>query len=324
MILNEATASRFARTALGHVGQEYPNKLDHVMSGPGAVASPRELHPAFYGSFDWHSSVHSWWTLLTIRGQFPDLPEAKAIEALAEETLSETNLAAELAYAQRPEARGFERPYGWAWLLYLHLEASRHADHAWGDRLAPLAHHFAAGWRDYLAILRHPIRHGAHYNTAFALRLTHEWAEKFDTPLAAQIENTIPRFYENDRDAQCWEPGGDEFISPTLVEAVLMRGILDDYTFEKWFAAFLPRLAQGEPAALFTPAKVSDRTDGKAAHLDGVNFTRAWCWRELGLDESNAERHMAVSSDAIDGDYMGSHWLASFALLAMLAGTEHA
>lgn len=323
MILNKATASRFARTALGHVGQEYPNKLDHVMAGPDAAQSPRALHPAFYGSFDWHSCVHSWWTLLTIRRVFPDLPEAAAIEKLAEETLSKANLDAELAYAKRQEARGFERPYGWAWLLYLHLEASRHGDQAWADRLAPLAHHFAAGWRDYLGTLAHPIRHGAHYNTAFAMILSLEWARVFDKGLADQIEQAAQRYFAEDRGAQCWEPGGDEFLSPTLTEAALMKQVLPESEFAEWLAGFLPKLEQGEPSALFTPAKVSDPTDGKAAHLDGVNFTRAWCWRELGLDEDNAERHMAVSADAIDGDYMGSHWLASFALLAMLATKEN-
>ncbi|KLI64985.1 DUF2891 domain-containing protein [Aurantiacibacter marinus] len=322
MILNEATAARFARTALGHVGQEYPNKLDHVMAGPDAVASPRNLHPAFYGSFDWHSCVHSWWTLLTIRRLFPDLPEAATIETRAEETLSQANLDAELAYAQILEARGFERPYGWAWLLYLHLEASRHGDQAWAERLSPLAHHFATGWRDYLGILRHPIRHGAHANTAFALNLSLQWARVFDQELAALIKQAAQRYFIEDRAAQCWEPGGDEFLSPTLTEAALMKQVLPADTFAQWFGHFLPQLEQGEPRALFIPAQVSDPTDGKAAHLDGVNFTRSWCWRMLGLDERNAHRHIKASEDAIDGDYMGSHWLASFALLAMLAGQE--
>ncbi len=252
----------------------------------------------------------------------PDLPEAAQIAALAEETLSPANLAAELAYAQKPEARGFERPYGWAWLLYLHLEASRHGDHAWAERLAPLAHHFAAGWRDYLSILRHPIRHGAHANTAFALILSLEWARAFDTELAELIEKSAQHYFSEDRAAQCWEPGGDEFLSPTLTEAALMKQVLPAASFAEWFGHFLPNLPQGEPRALLTPAQVSDPTDGKAAHLDGVNFTRAWCWRTLGLDDSNAARHMEASAEAIDGDYMGSHWLASFALLAMLAAQE--
>ena len=319
MKLDAATASRFARIALGHVGREYPNKLDHVLAGPGDVRGPRDLHPAFFGSFDWHSCVHSWWMLLTLRRLFPGIPEADEIAALADLTLTEDHLAAELAYAERPEARGFERPYGWAWLLYLHLEAERHADREWAADIAPLARHFAAGWRDYLAILARPIRHGAHANTAFALRLSHEWAQHFDPELAAALARAAHSYFAEDRNAQCWEPGGDEFLSPTLTEAAIMRRVLPASEFAEWFAAFLPEIGQGRPATLFTPARVTDPTDGKAAHLDGVNFSRAWCWRELGLDDDVARAHIAASADAVDGDYMGSHWLASFALLALLA-----
>ena len=319
MRLDAATARRFARTALGHVGREYPNKLDHVMAGPADARTPRDLHPAFYGSYDWHSCVHSWWTLLTLARLFPDMPEARETAELASETLSAENLAAELDYARRPEARGFERPYGWAWLLYLHLEASRHESREWASNLEPLARHFAAGWRDYLRTLAHPIRHGAHANTAFAARLSHEWAERFDPELAGLLGNAARRWFGKDRDAQCWEPGGDEFLSPTLTEAALMRGVLDPAGFADWFAAFLPRLEAQAPATLFVPARVTDASDGKAAHLDGLNFARAWCWRELGLDDGVAQAHIAASAHAVDGDYMGSHWLASFALLALLA-----
>ena len=322
MTLDEDTAAHFARTALGHVEREYPHKLDHLMAGPEDACTPGQLHPVFFGSFDWHSCVHSWWTLLTIRRSFAHLPEADAVDALAQTTFDEGKIAIELAYAQRPQSRGFERPYGWAWLLFLHLEASRHDDRDWAARLEPLARHFAAGWRDYLSILRHPIRHGAHANTAFALLLSLEWAREFDGELTALIVAAAQRYFSEDRDAQVWGPGGDEFLSPTLVEALLMKQVLAPQHFNPWLAQFLPGLSQGKPAALFTPAIVSDPTDGKAAHLDGVNFTRAWCWRALGLSGDNAERHMATSMVAIDGDYMGSHWLASFALLALLAAEE--
>lgn len=322
MKLSQAIAARFARSALGHVTREYPNKLDHIMAGPEDARTPHELHPAFYGSFDWHSCVHSWWTLLTVRRLFADRPEAAKITALADEVLSKVNLTAELAYAQRPEARGFERPYGWAWLLYLHLEASRHAEAGWAAHIEPLARHFAAGWRDYLRTLAHPIRHGAHANTAFALRLSHEWAEVFDPALAALIAKAARGYFGEDRLAQCREPCGDEFLSPILIEAALMRRVLPDTEFAEWFATFLPRWQDGEPAALFVPTTVTDPTDGKAAHLDGVNFSRAWCWRELRLGGANAARHLAASLPAVDGDYMGSHWLASFALLALLADGE--
>lgn len=319
MTLDQAAASRFARTALGHVTREYPNKLDHVMAGPTDVRSPRALHPAFFGSYDWHSCVHSWWTLLTLRRLFGGAPEAAEISALADEILSAENLAVELAYAQRPEARGFERPYGWAWLLYLHLEASRHEDTRWAAHIAPLARHFADGWRDYLHTLAQPIRTGTHPNTAFALVLSLEWAQDFDDDLAQRIKQAGQAYFGSDADAPCQEPCGDEFLSPTLVEAVLMQRVLPGSDFEAWFTRFLPHIDSGQPATLFTPARVTDASDGKAAHLDGVNFTRAWCWRELGLPDENAARHIAASWPAIDGDYMGSHWLASFALLALLA-----
>lgn len=151
--LDQSLARRLARTALGHVGQEYPNKLDHVLTGPDDARTPRQLHPAFYGSFDWHSCVHSWWTLLTLRRLFPAMPEASTIDGLAQETFTAQKLAAELAYAQRPLSRGFERPYGWAWLLFLQLEATRHASRDWAAQLQPLANHFAAGFHDYLAKL---------------------------------------------------------------------------------------------------------------------------------------------------------------------------
>lgn len=319
MKLDEATAQRFARTALGHVTREYPNKLDHVMNGPEDVRSPRDLHPAFFGSYDWHSCVHSWWTLLTLRRLFPAMPEAAQITALADEILSAENLAAELAYAVRPEARGFERPYGWAWLLYLHLEAARHADHDWAANIRPLAQHFAKGWRDYLTILAVPIRTGTHPNSAFALKLSLDWARAFDPALESLIGDAARRFFGKDRDAPCEEPCGDEFLSPTLMEAALMQEVLAEAEFHEWVSAYLPHIERGEPATLFIPAKVTDASDGKAAHLDGVNFSRAWCWRELHLPEENAARHIDASWKAIDGDYMGSHWLASFALLALLA-----
>ncbi|RJY09828.1 DUF2891 domain-containing protein [Aurantiacibacter aquimixticola] len=322
MKLDRTTAARFAAIALSHVTREYPNKLDHVMDGPGDVASPRALHPAFFGSFDWHSCVHSWWMLLTLRRMYPDMPEAMEIDTLAQHTLTAEALQAELAYAQRPAARSFERPYGWAWLLYLHLEARRHEDRDWAGHISPLAQHFAAGWRDYLATLAGPIRHGAHANTAFALTLTLEWARKRDTDLAELIENQARRFYGSDRDMRFAGTGGDEFLPPLLIEAVLMKRVLPPADFADWFAAFLPKLDRGEPEALFVPVSVTDPSDGKAAHLDGVNLTRAWCWRALDLGGGYAERHLVASLGAVDGHYMGSHWLASFATLAMLKREE--
>lgn len=326
--LTPAIASRFARTALGHVGQEYPNKLDHVMAGPDDARTPRSLHPVFYGSFDWHSCVHSWWTLLTLRRLYRDLPEAAEIAALAEQTFTAEKLTAELAYAQRPEARGFERPYGWAWLLYLHLEAARDEDQAWAERLEPLARHFAAGFTDYLEVLTYPITVGTHFNSAFALTLAEEWARQFDPALHMAITSYAEGKFGHLEDYRGWEPGGDEFLSPVLSVALLQSRIMPAGDFADWFGALLPEGGWLETCC--SPVTVSDASDGKMAHLDGLNFSRAWALCGIAATLPGASRidamkelarqHMTASMHAIDGDYMGSHWLASFALLALLEG----
>jgi hypothetical protein len=289
---------------------------------------PRVLHPIFFGSFDWHSCVHGWWTLLTLSRLFPGIEEAPAIAALADESFVAHKVAAELAYLDRPQSAGFERPYGWAWLLYLHLEASRDDGRAWAAELEPLARAFAERLKVYLAKLTYAIRVGTHFNTAFALILSIEWAERFDGDLASTIRAWGIERFASDRACQAWEPGGDEFLSPALIEALLMARIQTPDEFAVWFEAFLPKLSQSEPAALFTPVTVSDRGDGKIAHLDGLNFSRAWCWMAIAplLDPSAAERahasatlHFDAALPHVAGDYAGEHWLASFALLAALA-----
>ncbi len=327
MELTEDIARNFARIALGHVGREYPHKLDHVMSGDEDVLPPRVLHPCFFGSYDWHSCVHGWWTLLTLRRLYPAMPEAAEITALADTTFTAENLASELAYLSRPASAGFERPYGWGWLLYLHLEASRHQDAPWADRLAPLAQAFAARFEKYLGILTYPIRTGTHFNSAFALTLADEWAEVFAPDLRRTISAKACDWFRKDQGCQAWEPGGDEFLSPSLSEAMLVQRALPAREFAEWFGAFLPDVGQQQPAALFTPATVSDRSDGKVAHLDGLNLSRAWAWRTLSRDvaqhrtiaERAAQTHLAAAMPHVAGDYMGEHWLASFALLALLA-----
>ena len=327
MKLDHQMASRFAGLALGHVTREYPQKLDQVLLGDGDLRSPRTLHPIFYGSFDWHSCVHGWWTLLTLRRLFPELPEAPAISALADESFTPEKVAVELAYLDRPMSAGFERPYGWGWLLYLHLEASRHEDDAWAARLGPLAGAFSNRLKTYLGKLTYPIRVGTHFNTAFALILSLQWAERLDEELAHLIRDWALARFSDDRDCQAWEPGGDEFLSPALIEALCMARILPGDDFSGWFERFLPNIRRHEPATLFTPATVSDRSDGKIAHLDGLNLSRAWCWRSIApllaeaerrVAEKAAEKHLAAALPHVAGDYMGEHWLASFALLALL------
>jgi hypothetical protein len=327
-ILTSETAARFAAIALAHVTREYPHKLDHVMEGPEDLLGPRALHPIFFGSFDWHSCVHGWWLMLRVRRLFPEVAEALRIEALAGEMLVADKVAGELAYLDRAYTGTFERPYGWAWLLALHREAQRHRDRPWGDDLAPLAAAFADRFGWYLPKLTYPVRTGTHFNTAFALILALDWAEANDEALAALIRARAEAYHSGDRNCPAWEPGGDDFLSPALGEALLMRRVLPAGAFRAWFDAFLPDLAAGEPRSLFTPAFVSDRSDGKIAHLDGVNLSRAWCWRGLAdalepelaeLARRTAGEHLDASLPHVAGDYMGEHWLATFALLALEA-----
>jgi hypothetical protein len=326
--LTPEIAGQFARATLGHLGRQYPYKLDLVLNGPEDAVPPITLHPIFHGSFDWHSCVHGWWQVMRIARAYPDLSEASLIRARADIMLMPEKVAGELAFLSRPMAAGFERPYGWAWLLALHGELARH-DGPWAAALEPLARAFSERFHAFLPKLTYPLRVGTHFNIAFALVLAGNWAKSHDPALAALINKRAHDWFGSDRDCQAWEPGGDEFLSPALCEALLMSCVLEREDFADWFQIFLPRLANGEPATLFTPATVSDRSDGKIAHLDGLNLSRAWCWRgiarALGPDhaiasiaEDSAKRHLNASLPHVTGDYMGEHWLASFALLALL------
>jgi hypothetical protein len=334
--LTDAAASQFARIALGHVEREYPNKLDHVLTGPQDARGPRALHPVFYGSFDWHSCVHAYWMLARLRRRFPSLPEAEAISALFDRKLTAPNIAVEVAYALRYP--GFERPYGWAWLLMLAAELGRDTTaegRGWRACITPLAEAFADRFRTFLPKADYPIRVGTHTNSAFALALALDYARSCgDTALDEIIRRKARLWYESDANCQAWEPGGDEFLSPVLIEAECMRRVLPAADFVAWFGRFLPRLGAGKPVTLFSPAAVSDRSDGKIAHLDGLNLSRAWCWRLLaaalptddprrGRALAAANEHLAASLPAVAGEYMGEHWLASFAVLAIEAEASH-
>lgn len=329
--LTPEIASRFATIALGHVTREYPNKLDHVLEGPDDARGPRDLHPIFFGSFDWHSCVHGYWLLATLLRRAPGIPEAAAIRALFDDAFTAQKVAGEVAYLARASSRGFERPYGWGWLLKLQAELMAH-DTPWGATHQPLAAVFVQRFRGFLPRASYPIRTGVHSSTAFAIALAQDYAAAAgDADLTALFVDKCRAWYLADHDAPAWEPSGDEFLSATLVEAECLRRLLPPAEFAAWFTRFLPRVDQREPASLFTPATVSDRSDGKIAHLDGLNFSRAWCWRELAASlpagdpriavaEAAAQEHMAASLPHVAGDYMGEHWLASFALLALLAG----
>jgi Protein of unknown function (DUF2891) len=329
--LTREIAEKFAALALAHVGREYPNKLDHVLAGAEDVKSPRALHPIFFGSFDWHSCVHGYWLLARLLRRYPDLGAAPAIAALFDARITAENVAAECAYLERPQARGFERPYGWAWLLALQAELDAQRPGACAPaalKLRPLAQAFARRLAAFLPLCDYPVRTGAHSSTAFALRLAADYAEPSDPALFALMAAKALAWYGADRNAQAWEPSQDDFLSPTLMEAECMRRFLAPEAFAIWFAAFLPRANEGEPAVLFTPARVSDRSDGKIAHLDGLNFSRAWCWKAIAAAipeqaplarkaQDVAARHIEASLPHVAGDYMGEHWLASFALLAL-------
>ena len=324
-------ASKFAAIALGHVTREYPNKLDHVLDGPDDARGPRDLHPIYFGSFDWHSCVHGYWLLATLLRLEPAMPEAGAIRALFDDAFTPEKVAAEVTYLARPSSRGFERPYGWGWLLKLQAELMAH-DAPWAATHQPLADVFVARFEDFLPRATYPLRTGVHSSTSFAIALGQDYAVAAgNTALSDLFVQKMRAWHLGDRDAPAWEPSGDEFLSATLMTAACLRRLLPPAEFQAWFRDYLPRAAHRQPASLFTPATVSDRSDGKIAHLDGLNFSRAWCWRELAatlpfadplaaVAEATAEAHLAASLPHVAGDYMGEHWLASFALLALTAG----
>ncbi|WP_158742147.1 DUF2891 domain-containing protein [Acidisphaera sp. L21] len=327
--LSEATASRLVAVALGHVTREYPNKPANPMAGPQDARTPRDLYPVFYGSYDWHSCVHGYWMLAHLLRQFPAMPPASAIRTLFEAHLTPERVAGEVATLSHPNAGGFERPYGWAWILKLAEALSHLPERRWSDALAPLTGLIVERFQTFLPKASYPVRVGTHFNTAFALSLAADYAASVgDTGLFDSLRHTAEGWYGADADCQAWEPSGDDFLSSALMEAECMRRLLPPEQFGPWFDRFLPHLAEARPATLFAPAAVSDRSDGKIAHLDGLNLSRAWCWRALArtlppgdprqiMMEQAAELHLDAGLPHVAGDYMGEHWLATFAVLAL-------
>ncbi|MEJ2719753.1 MAG: DUF2891 domain-containing protein [bacterium] len=329
--LTRPTASSFARLALGCIQREFPNKPDHVMNDSTEVLSPRSLHPAFYGCFDWHSAVHGHWMLVRLLELFPDLPEAAEIRAALDSNLSAANIAGEAAYFDQANRKSFERTYGWAWLLKLAEELQEWDDpdaRRWSANLAPLAKIVAARYLDFLPRQTYPIRTGVHPNTAFGIAFALDYARAVnDTELTRLLEKRSIAYYLGDTNYPAgWEPGGEDFFSPCLLEADLMRRVLDTAEFATWFEGFLPELKEGKPASLLTPAVVADRTDPKIVHLDGLNLSRAWCMLGIAsaLPVDSQARSVLLRSaaahaeDALghvaSGNYEGEHWLASFAV----------
>jgi hypothetical protein len=288
----------------------------------------------FYGSFDWHSCVHMHWLLVHVRRRHPELAQRAAIDALLDRHLAPPNIAAECAYLRRPHAQSFERPYGWTWLLKLADELALSADddgRRWAMSLAPLARAMVERYLAWLPRADYPIRYGMHSNSAFGLLFALEYARHAgDSVLASLCIDKARAWYGNDRDAPAaWEPSGFDFLSPSLVEAELMRRVLAPDEFAGWLSAFLPGMAERRPPQLLNPVDVSDRGDPHIVHLDGLNLSRAWCFRGIASSlpdddprataaREAAARHVAAGLSGLDSaDYLGGHWLATYAALAL-------
>jgi hypothetical protein len=322
-MIDVALAARFLEVALANVTREYPRKLDHLLVAPPGELSPRALHPAFYGSYDWHSAVHMHWLLVRLLRLHPGLPRAAEARAVLDAHLAPGPLAIERACFDAPGARTFERPYGWAWLLELRAEALRFAREraparGWEAALAPLAAYVAGRMREFVSVSAYPIRAGTHANTAFACVLALDYARQADDEaLAGAVRSAARKWYLADRDAPlAYEPSQADFLSPALIEAQLMREVLPEPEFRTWLAGFMP----AGLGALAVPAVPPDRSDPQFCHLDGLSLSRAWALRRLGaaFPAEAAQRHLeAGMPQAVGGDYVAEHWLASFAALAL-------
>jgi len=335
--LSESRAIAFAKLALAGIGREYPNKPADVLNGDDDVRPPRAIHPAFYGSYDWHSSVHGHWMLVRLLRRFPDLPLGAEIRAALARNLTRENLAAEAAFFARPGAKPYERPYGWAWLLKLAEELHRWDDpqgREWGENLAPLVSVIVRGYLDYFPHQTYPTRSGVHSNTAFGLAFALDWARATGhADLERHLVDRARGYYGRDRDLPAaWEPDGADFFSPSLMEADLMRRVLPGDEFRDWFTGGFPGIASGEPKSILEPATVTDRTDPQLVHLDGLNISRAWCMRSVARAFpagdpvrrtllAAADAHAAAALPHVaSGDYAGEHWLASFATYLLTEG----
>jgi DUF2891 family protein len=314
----EYLPSAFARVALANVARAYPRRLDQLLDGPNTEWRPGVLHPAFYGCYDWHSAVHMHWLLARLLRLHPGIPERSAIEGLFDRHLTASNIARELASFNGPGGLTFERPYGWAWLLELQAELIRLQ--RWHREVAPLAEELAVRFIRFLEVSAYPVRAGTHGNTAFAAILALDYARAARNPdLQSAIEATARGWYLGDRDYPlAYEPSADDFLSPALVEALLMKRILPQRDFGEWLKRFLPP----DLGPLSRPPTVLDHADAKQSHLDGLCLSRAWCFIHLGFEKLSMEHLQAGMPHVVGGDYAGEHWLASFALLALSAATS--
>jgi hypothetical protein len=329
-VLDPAASARFAELALACVQTEYPNKLAHVLQGDADVQPPRRLTPAFSGCFDWHSAVHGHWLLARLARLHPEAPFAARARAALDRSLTPANVAAEVAYLEGKGRSDFERPYGLAWLLQLAAELREWDDpraRGWSATLAPLERATAARLKEWLPKLLYPIRAGEHSQTAFAFGLAADWARPAgDEELAGLVRGRSLAYHLGDRDCPLdYEPSGQDFLSPCLAEADLMRRFLEPARFAAWLGPFLPGIPHDGSADWLSPGVVSDPTDGKLVHLDGLNLSRAWMLEGIaaGLPPDDprvpalraaAEVHRRAGLAAVTGEhYEGGHWLGTFA-----------
>jgi hypothetical protein len=329
--LDAEMASQFARLAQQNIAAEYPNKLDHLLEHGGEASTPRSLHPVFFGSYDWHSSVHMHWLLVRLISLYPEAAFVERVAYQLDTQFTAQKIAGECAYLRRHTSRTFERTYGWAWLLALHGELVKLAPtfsraKLWAEQLAPLTTMFRQRLLNYLPLADFPIRCGTHQNSAFALLLARITAlQTDDAALLESVDAKAHQWFGTTRSYPCWlEPQGSDFLSAGLMEAALMQTVLGD-SFQAWWSTFTPN--DDDLAVWLTPVSVSDRSDAQLSHLDGLNLSRAWCLKRLAMPESNlhrvqflaaAEQHVAASLPYVqEGHYVGTHWLASFATLAL-------
>ena len=337
MMQHRAVLAPFAALAIANITREFPNKLAHTMNSAADVQTPRTLHPVFYGSYDWHSAVHMHWLLARLMRLFPDLGEVPQIDIVFDQHFSPANVEVEVDYLLQPSRASFERTYGWAWLLKLQIELDSLAlayprAQQWADALAPLADAFVDRYLQFLPLAEHPIRAGTHANSAFGLLFALDYAkQKQHFALRQLIFQKVHQWFGKDaRYPAAYEPGSDDFLSGGLMEAVLMMRSVDACSYGDWWAVFCP--APGGLQNWLTPVTINDRSDPKLAHLDGLNLSRAWCWRALKRELPEAfqkpadeaiGRHLAASlPHAGAGHYVGTHWLASFAALALTEGSR--
>ncbi len=329
--LTPESASNFAQLTLKCVQKEYPNSPGYILNAAADVQVPATVHPSFYGCYDWHSSVHGHWMLARLLRLFPALPEAAQIRKALGENLTAGNVKTEAAYYQKPGTQAFERMYGWAWTLKLaeelHLSSSAEAKQ-WEQNLQPLTDVFVQRYITFLPKQTYSIRTGLHPNTAFGLAFALDYANTVgDAKLKEVLISRSQDYFGGDTDYPAkLEPNGSDFLSPTLVEADLMRRVLAPEKFAEWFHNYLPALGNGEPKNLLEIAVVTDRTDPQLGHLDGLNLSRAWCMRHIAAalpanDPARVVLETAGHRHAVDalnhvatGHYEGEHWLGSFAV----------